>query len=77
MQSDTVYLLTHEHELDGYDTLIVLGIYSERSLAESAQGYFRTQEGFCDHQDGFEIQECQLDKNLWSEGFFTYRYPLE
>jgi hypothetical protein len=77
MNSDPVYLLTHEYELDGYDQLKVLGVYSEHRLAEAAQAYFSTQPGFCDHLDGFVIQECQLDKNLWSEGFLTYRYPLE
>jgi hypothetical protein len=77
MQGDTVYLLTHEHELEGCDLLKILGVYSAQSLAEAAQAYFSTQPGFCDHQGGFVIEECQLDKHLWSEGFITYRYPLD
>jgi hypothetical protein len=77
MQGKTVYLLTHEYELDGCDRLKILGIYSEQSLAATAQAYFQTQPGFCDHQDGFEICATRLDQNLWSEGFVTYRYPLE
>jgi hypothetical protein len=77
MQGGTIYLLTHEYELDGYDQLKVLGVYSEQSLAENAQAYFSTQPGFCDHLDGFEIEECKINQNLWSEGFITYRYPLD
>lgn len=75
--SNPVYLLTHEYELDNCDRLKILGIYSERPLAEAAQAYFLTQPGFCDHPDGFAIQETRLNQNLWSEGFVTYRYPLE
>jgi hypothetical protein len=77
MQENTVYLLVHEYELDGYDQLKVLGVHSEHRLAEAAQTYFGTQPGFCDHLEGFGIQECQLNKNLWSQGFFTYRFPLD
>jgi hypothetical protein len=77
MGDNTVYLLTHEYELEGHDQVKVLGVYTERSLADAAQAYFSTQPGFCDHRDGFSIDECELNKNLWSEGFITYRYPLD
>ena len=76
MKGNAVFLLSHEYELDGYDQLKTLGVYTELSLAEEAQAYFAIQPGFCDHLDGFEIQECQLNTKLWSEGFITYRYPL-
>jgi hypothetical protein len=77
MPNSIVYLLTHEYELDGYDTLKVLGIYSERVIAESAQARFAAEPGFCDRLEGFVVQECQIDKDLRSGGFVTYRYPLD
>jgi hypothetical protein len=77
MAGDTVFLFTHQYELDGYDTLKVLGMYSESAIAENSQAYFSTRLGFCEHGDGFAIQECQLDKNLWSEGYITYRHSLD
>lgn len=77
MEFDSVYLLTHEYELDGCDRLKILGIYSEQSLAQAAQNYFSTQPGFCDHPSGFALEEVRVNQNLWSEGFITYRYPLQ
>ena len=76
LKGDTIYILMHEYELDGYDTLKILGVYSEQILAEQAQARFVIEPGFCDYKDGFVIQESQVDKDLWSGGFFTYRYPL-
>jgi hypothetical protein len=72
-----IYVLTHEYELDGYDTLKILGVYSERILADQAQARFEIEPGFCDHKDGFSIEESQLDKDLRSAGFVTYRYPRD
>jgi hypothetical protein len=76
LKGDTIYILSHEYELDGYDILKILGVYSGRVLAEQAQARFETEPGFCEHKDGFVIHETQVDKDLWSGGFLTYRYPL-
>ena len=76
MKGDKIFILTHEYELDGYDTLKILGVYSELSLAEEAQSRFEKEPGFCDHKEGFVIEESQVDKDLRSGGFVTYRYPL-
>lgn len=73
---NAVYLLWHEYELDGYDQLKVLGVYTDHSLAEDARTYFASQPGFCEHLEGFVIHECQLNTRLWAEGFTTVRYPL-
>jgi hypothetical protein len=76
LKGDTIFILTHEYELNGYDTLKILGVYSERLLAEQAQARFEAEPGFCEHKDGFVIEESQIDKDLRSGGFVTYRYPL-
>lgn len=77
MAGDTIFILLHEYELDGHDELKVLGVYSERILAEQAQTRFEAEPGFCDHWDGFGILESSLNKDLWSGGFITYRFPVE
>jgi hypothetical protein len=76
LKGDPIYILSHEYELDGYDTLKILGVYSKQILAEQAQARFETEPGFCDHKDGFVIEEAQIDKDLRSGGFITYRFPL-
>jgi hypothetical protein len=77
MQETVVYVLQHEYWLEDHDEFKLLGIFSDRELAEESKAYFATQEGFCDHLDGFEIDEVTINKRLWSEGFFTYRYPID
>ena len=77
MDNQTIYVLLHEYELDGYDQTKTLGVYSSHALAEKAQAYFSQQEGFRDYPDGFVVHKCRLDQNLWSEGFITVRVPME
>ena len=60
---DTIFILYHEYELDGHDTLKILGVYSERILAEAAQARFELEPGFCDYKEGFLIPETQLNRN--------------
>jgi hypothetical protein len=76
VSDDKIYVLRHEYELDGYDSMKILGVYSTLSLAENAQARFAVEPGFRDHQDGFVIHECRMDDDLWSGGFVTYRFPL-
>ena len=76
MTGDAVFVLRHERELDGYDTMIILGVYSDRSNAENAQARFAQEPGFRDHLDGFIIHPCKVDDDLWTGGFVTYRFPL-
>lgn len=77
MKGDTIFILMHEYERDGYDAVKILGVYSERILAEQAQARFEKEPGFCEHKDGFDVLESQIDSDLRSGGFVTYRFPLE
>ncbi len=72
----TIFVLRHEYELDGYDAMKILGVYSERALAESAKARFAIEPGFREHVNGFVIHECKVDDDLWSGGFSTYRFPI-
>jgi len=67
----------HEYELDGYDTLKILGVYSDKIFAEQAQTRFEREPGFREHKDGFVIHQSLIDRDLWSGGFATYRFPIE
>ncbi len=71
MKDETIYVLRHEHEIDGYDSTIILGVFSERHLAEESQARFAREPGFRNHLDGFFIHQCKINEELWSGGFTT------
>jgi hypothetical protein len=71
VKDETIFVLRHEHDINGYDSTIIIGVYSQRSLAEDAQARFEKEPGFSDHVDGFIIHECKIDEDLWSGGFIT------
>jgi len=70
----TVYFLWHDYVLNECDEMKLLGVFTERRLAEEAQGRLVLQPGFRDHPDDFEILEYSLNKEEWSEGFVTERW---
>jgi len=64
-----VYLLTHfrnEEELDGFKTI---GVFSSEKNAEEAVRILKTQPGFRDYPENFNIGGYDLDKTFWSDGF--------
>ena len=67
----SVYVLHHEHELDGCDEAKLIGVYSSRERAEAAIARLQKQPGFSDHPDGFHIDHYALDEDNWVEGFVT------
>ena len=72
----TVFLLHHIHKdanlPDGEDVKII-GIYSLRTKAEGAVARLSTQPGFREAKEGFQIEEYEIDKDHWTEGFTTIR----
>lgn len=67
-----VFHLTHVYEQPcGCEEMKDLGTYSDAAKAEAARALAATLPGFRDHPDGFHIQETQLDKAEWTEGFVT------
>ena len=73
MGSENIFVLRHEHEIDGYDSMIILGVYSSMPLAERARRRFESEPGFRETQNGFVIHPCRIDQDLWSGGFATVR----
>jgi homoserine kinase type II len=69
----TVYLLWHVHQLDNDDDEKLIGIYSSPATANAAIARLRTQPGFRDLPEGFEMEAYELDEDHWTEGFVTVR----
>jgi len=73
---DKVFLLWHSRpieggidELDTDDKLV--GVYSSAAEAEAAKQRKLQFGGFRDYPDCFLVDEYEIDKDAWSEGFIT------
>ncbi len=66
----SVFILLHERkkDLDNEDVKII-GIYSTKEKAEKTIDKFKKLPGFKDYPDSFNIDEYELDKDNWTEGF--------
>ncbi|MGP5687138.1 DUF7336 domain-containing protein [Psychrobacter glacincola] len=67
----SVYLLEHTVK-DLEDSTKMLGIYSTQEEAEKAIKFLSDKPGFKDSPDDFLIDEYEVDKISWSEGFDLY-----
>lgn len=66
----STFVLQHvrEDDVDG-DSAKLIGVYRTRESACAASARMLSQLGFCDHPNGFIIDEYELDRDHWSEGF--------
>jgi hypothetical protein len=65
-----VYVLQHVHGLeDGTEDVKFIGVYSSRENAEAAITRLAQAPGFSDAVAGFHIDEYQVDKDQWVEGY--------
>jgi len=74
-----VYVLWHVHTLEDdngeHDDEKLIGIYSTKENAETAIEEHKDLEGFRDcPPECFEIDEYEVDRSAWTEGFTTVRY---
>ena len=67
----TVYLLSHERDLDGADEVKVIGVYASENDAREARQRAASLPGFLDHEDGFSIDAYVVGEDHWAEGFDT------
>lgn len=68
----SVFLLQHSYEVNEYEETKLIGIYSTREKAEETVRQYKTLPGFRDYPDDcFYIDEYQIDKNHWQEGFLS------
>ncbi|GAB4587051.1 DUF7336 domain-containing protein [Nocardia sp. IFM 10818] len=71
---DHVYLLEHFYELpDGSDKLRTIGAYSTEANAQRAIERMSMLPGFRDRPEDFHFSRFPLDKDHWTEEFFTSR----
>ena len=54
----------------------LIGVYSTAENAEAAIQRLRSQPGFKDYPDGFEIHTRTLDTDSWAEGFISVAEAL-
>ena len=67
-----VYVLQHVHSLeDGEEDVKFIGVYSSAENAQAAIARLGQVPGFSDALAGFHIDEYQLDKDQWVEGYST------
>ena len=71
MNQEIVYLLWHEHEVEGCDHTKLLGVFSEERLAQDAMERMKDQPGFRDEPNGLTIAECIVNRDWWPEGFVS------
>jgi hypothetical protein len=65
-----VYVLQHVHsERDGMEDVKFIGVYSAAEKAQAAIRRLSRVPGFSDSADGFHIDEYELDKDHWREGY--------
>ncbi len=79
----TVFVLQHLHVFpSGAEDNKLIGTYGFRESALAAIDRLKVQPGFCDYprlidpliddeESGFYLDEYELDKDNWSEGFIT------
>ena len=67
-----VYLLFHTREAsEGEEDSKLLGVYATYADAAAAKERAQTKPGFKEHADGFMIDEYEIGKDNWAEGFRT------
>ena len=67
-----VFVVQHVHVFpNGQEDVKFIGVYSTRELAEAAAERLRTQPGFAEAPDRFHINEYDLDRDHWTEGYVS------
>lgn len=75
--SSTVFLLHHVRESDDTEDVKLIGVFRNRETARLAREAVRDKPGFRSFPTGFSIDECQLDRMSWTEGFGFDDDPAE
>ena len=72
----SVFIVQHSYELSGTgeEETKLIGVYSSKEAAEKAIARLTKQPGFKDLPDYFNIDEYEIDKDNWTEGFLTETY---
>jgi len=66
-----VYIVQHEHEVEGCDDVKLIGIFSSLEKANATVERYKNLPGFRDCKDSFFVNDYILDETEWKEGFVT------
>jgi hypothetical protein len=67
---DHVFVVQHERQLAGErDEVKFIGVYGSRQDAEAAVERLKRQPGFREYPDGFHVDQYEVGKDHWTEGF--------
>ena len=81
MKLKTVFVVQHLRSEEDSEDWKMVGVYTSEAEAEVAIERKRQFPGFCrfprivdpmdddENESGFHISECELNRDLWSEGF--------
>lgn len=65
-----VWLLHHIRDLeDDAQDVKFIGVYSSEDKGKQAIDRLRSQPGFADFPEGFELESQRVDRDNWAEGF--------
>jgi hypothetical protein len=67
----SVFVVHHVHELGDCEDTKLIGVYSSQVGANLAVGRAMVQPGFRENPNGFSVEEYEVDKDHWVEGFVT------
>jgi hypothetical protein len=67
----TVFIVQHSYELDSCEETKFIGAYSTIEEAEAAVVRLRKQPGFIDRPNDFHINDYEINKDHWTEGYST------
>lgn len=66
----SVFVLQHVHAMEnGDEDVKFIGVYSTREKAQAAVSRVGREPGFSDEPEGFHVDEYQIDRDHWSEGY--------
>ena len=69
---ESVFVLQHSYERDGYDEVKMIGVFSTDEKAMQTINKLKNVAGFRDYpKECFCIDEYEIDTEHWIEGFCT------
>ena len=67
----SVFLLQHSYTINEVEETKIIGIFSSRENAEQCIEKNKTLPGFREYPDSFYLDEYEVDKLQWKEGFHS------
>lgn len=74
---DTVFILWHHHRIEDDTDSKLIGVYSSEVDARRAQQRLAEKPGFKDAPEGFEVEECKLGQDGWTEGYISWTEAMD